>query len=81
MYGIVSVISGMAIIWSITAISVERAVVVHLILRAKDHRVNKVKMRMVLAGMWIAAVAASLPPLMGWNRYVYEVFQNGFDSI
>ena len=65
--------SGMAVIWSITAISVERALVVCHIVMAKHHLVNKTKMTKIVIGLWMSAIATSLPPLFGWNNYVYEV--------
>ena len=32
-------------------------------------------MRILVAIVWMLAVIFSLPPLFGWNRYVYEVIQ------
>ena len=63
----------MATIWSLTAITVERAWVIYCITRAKYHRITMTKMMVVVVSIWIAAVAISLPPLLGWNRYIYEV--------
>ena len=77
-YGVISVITGMAAIWSITAISMERAWVIYCITRAKQHRVTMARMRIIMTGLWISALAISLPPLMGWNRYIYEVRNSVF---
>ena len=30
-------------------------------------------MRLVACLIWCGAVAASIAPLVGWNRYIYEV--------
>ena len=63
----------MATIWSLTAITVERAWVIYCITRAKYHRITMTKMMVVVVSIWIAAVSISLPPLLGLNRYIYEV--------
>ena len=63
----------MATIWSLTAITVERAWVIYCITRAKYHRITMTKMMVVVVSIWTAAVAICSPPLLGWNRYIYEV--------
>ena len=62
----------MATIWSLTAITVERAWVIFCITRAKHHRITMAKMMMVVVSIWLAAMIISLPPFLGWNRYIYE---------
>ena len=47
----------MAAIWSITAISMERAWVIYCITRAKQHRVTMARMRIIMTGIWISALA------------------------
>ena len=79
-YGVISVISGMANIWSLMAITVERAWVIFCITRGKQHRVNMTRMLVVVATIWIAALATSIPPLLGWNRYVYEVMISSIEQ-
>ena len=69
----------MANIWFLTAVTVERAWVVYCITKAKAHRVNITKMMVVVVSIWIAALATSIAPLLGWNRYIYEVAAKGFD--
>lgn len=32
-------------------------------------------MKYVVTGVWLATIALGLPPLFGWNRYVYEVMR------
>ena len=82
MYGFVSVISGMSVIWSIMAISVERAIVVRSIIRLRDHRITTSRMRVVVAAIWLSALLLACPPLLGCNRYVYEViFQHNPDYL
>ena len=78
MYGVVSVVSGMSCIWSIMAITLERAWVVHCLIRAKQQRVARNTMRILVATIWLVAAVISIPPLVGWNRYVYEV---GFEKM
>ncbi|XP_023328775.1 rhodopsin, GQ-coupled [Eurytemora carolleeae] len=71
-YGVVSVISGMAAIWSVTAIVVERAWVISF---SKTSAFNKLKMIHavgIVACIWVLAVFFSICPLLGWNEYQYE---------
>ena len=63
----------MSAIWSIMAITVERAWVLYSITRAKQYRTTMARMRMVVSGLWMSALCVGIPPLLGWNRYVYEV--------
>ena len=63
----------MANIWLLTAVTVERAWVVYCITKAKAHRVTITKMMVVVVSIWIAALTTSIAPLLGWNRYIYEV--------
>jgi len=72
LYGFVSLISGLATIWIICCITVERAWVIFCIIHAKHHRISMLKMRILVCIVWTLAAIFSLPPLFGWNRYVYE---------
>ena len=72
----------MSAIWSIMAITVERAWVIYCITRAKQYRTTMARMRKVVLGMWMSALCVSMPPLLGWNRYVYEVrFTSSFKRV
>jgi hypothetical protein len=71
----------MANIWFLTAVTMERAWVVFCITKGKQHRITKAKIMMVVVAVWIAAWAASMAPLLGWNRYIYEVRRKYFFSI
>ena len=68
----------MAAIWFLTAVTMERAWVIHCIGRSKQNKFTKVKTMLVVMGIWTAAFATSGAPLLGWNRYVYEVFKTYF---
>ena len=63
----------MATILSLTAITMERAWVIFCITRAKQHRIPMTRMMVLVVSMWITALAVSMAPLLGWNRYIYEV--------
>ena len=76
MYGTLSVISGMSSIWNLTAITVERAWTIFCITRAKNNMITWTKMGLVVLVIWASALAVSIAPLVGWNRYVYEVYQS-----
>ena len=67
-YGVVSVVSGMAAIWSIMILSMERAWVVYRVTRAKLARLGASVVRSIVIVQWLTAIAAALPPLMGYNR-------------
>ena len=67
-YGVVSVVSGMAAIWSIMILSMERAWVVYRVTRAQLARLRAGVVRSVVITQWLLALAAALPPLLGWNR-------------
>ena len=67
-YGAVSVVSGMAAIWSIMIISMERAWVVYRVSRAKLARLRAGVVRSIVIVQWGLAMVAALPPLMGYNR-------------
>ena len=69
-YGFASVASGMAAIWSLMCLTVERALV---ICRAGYQRTSRTTMKRVILAIWSLALAAATPPLAGWNKYVYEV--------
>ena len=71
----ISVISAMAAIWSLALLTMERTWVIHSISRNRNTRVSMTKMRSIVISIWIAAVLTGLAPLLGWNRYVYEVWQ------
>ena len=68
-YGTVSVVSGMAAIWSIMIISMERAWVVYRVSRAQLARLRVSVVRSVVITQWVLAIAVALPPLLGYNRY------------
>ena len=67
-YGVVSVVSGMAAIWSIMILSMERAWVIYRVTRARLARLRANVVRSVVMIQWVLAIAAALPPLMGYNR-------------
>ena len=67
-YGAVSVVSGMAAIWSIMILSMERAWVIYRVTRARLARLRANVVRSVVMIQWVLAIAAALPPLMGYNR-------------
>ena len=72
-YGVVSIISGMASIWSLTFLTLERAKVIKTISRRAHHNPSKIRMKVAMTLIWGSAVVLSLAPLFGWNRFVYEV--------
>ena len=72
-YGVISVCSAMAAIWFLAAVTMQRAWVVLCISRGKQNRITKTSTRTVTMGIWVAALATSAAPLLGWNNYVYEV--------
>ena len=63
----------MSAIWSLTCITMNRAWVIKNISKQAYPRASMSKMRLIILFIWSAAVAASIAPLMGWNRYIYEV--------
>ena len=63
----------MAAIWFLTAVTMERACVVYCITRGKQNRITKARTMVVVTCIWTAALLTSFPPLIGWNRYIYEV--------
>ena len=67
-YGVVSVVSGMAAIWSIMILSMERAWVVYRVSRAQVARLRASLVRSVVIIKWLSATAVALPPLLGYNR-------------
>ena len=67
-YGAVSVMSGMAAIWSIMILSMERAWVVYRVSRAQLAWLRANFVRSVVTLQWVLALAAALPPLLGCNR-------------
>ena len=72
-YGTVSVVSGMAAIWSIMILSMERAWVVYRVTRVRPAMMRVTRVRLVVTLQWVVALALALPPLLGYNRYVYCV--------
>ena len=72
-YGAVSVMSGMAAIWSIMILSMERAWVVYRVSRAQLGRLRGNVVRSVVIIKWLSATAAALPPLIGYNRYLLDI--------
>ena len=73
LYGVIGIVSGFSAIWSLTAITVERAWVIHSIVMVKQFRTTMNTVRGVVLIIWILAIATSLPPLLGYNKYIYEV--------
>ena len=67
-YGAVSVVSGMAAIWSIMILSMERAWVVYRVSQAKLAWLRANFVRTVVTLQWVLAVAVALPPMLGCNR-------------
>ena len=70
LYGLLSLVSGMAAIWSIMILSMERAWVVYKVTRAQLSVMRMTFVRSVVILQWLVAVAVSLPPLFGYNRWV-----------
>ena len=73
MYGYASIVSGMVSIWSIMLLSLERLWVIYWATRAKVVRVKMSTMRAIIVIMWLLAIIMATLPLLGYNRYVYEV--------
>ena len=73
----VSVISGMSSIWTLAAITIERAWTIFCITRAKHNNMTMTRMGVVVAAIWISSVTVSIAPVLGWNSYVYEVITDG----
>ena len=67
----------MSAIWSLTCITMNRAWVIKNISKQAYPRASMSKMRLIILVIWSSAVAASIAPLMGWNRYIYEVWCSG----
>ena len=63
-----SVVSGMAAIWSIMILSMERAWVVYRVSQAKLAWLRANFVRTVVTLQWVLAVAVALPPMLGCNR-------------
>ena len=72
-YGAVSVVSGLAAIWSIMILSMERAWVVYRVTRVRPAVMRVCMVRVVVTLQWVVALALALPPLLGYNRCVYSV--------
>ena len=73
LFGFISVISGLAAIWSLTLLTMERTWVIHSITKNRTTRMTMAKMRSAVIIIWAAAIITALAPLFGWNKYVYEV--------
>ena len=73
MYGFLSVVAGLTTIWTLAAISVERAWVILCISRARAYHLIRSYAANVVWTIWAAAATLALAPLLGWNRYIYEV--------
>ena len=71
-YGVVSVVSGMSAIWSIMILSMERAWVVYRVTRGQLARLGHGVVRSIVITQWLLAMAAALPPLVGYNRSVFS---------
>ena len=71
-YGVVSVVSGMAAIWSIMILSMERAWVVYRVTRGRQARLGHGVVRSIVITQWLLAIVAALPPLVGYNRSVFS---------
>ena len=63
----------MLAIWSIMVLSVERLWVIYCITRNMTSHVRMNLIRMVSIIMWSAAIILGIPPLVGLNKFVYEV--------
>ena len=63
----------MAAIWSLALLTMERTWVIHSITKNRNTRVSMAKMRSFVIAIWIVAFLIGLGPLLGWNKYVYEV--------
>ena len=72
-YGFLSVVAGLTTIWTLAAISVERAWVILCISRARAYHLFRSYAANVVWTIWAAAATLALAPLLGWNRYIYEV--------
>ena len=68
-----SIVGGLSSIWSLAAISVERHAVIAGGLSANKRRFSLRTVVATLATMWTASVVLMVGPMVGWNRYVYEV--------
>ena len=73
LYGSMSVLGGLSSIWSLTAISLERHAVIAGGLSANKCRFRLKTVATTLVVIWSVSVAFMLCPLLGWNKYVYEV--------
>ena len=63
----------MAAIWSIMILSMERAWVVYRVTRVRPAVMRVCMVRVVVTLQWVVALALALPPLLGYNRWVYSV--------
>ena len=66
-------IASLAAIWSLMSLTLERA---WIISKAGYQGASKFQMKMVILIIWSLSIAFSIPPLVGWNGYVYEVHIN-----
>ena len=69
----VSVISGMAAIWSLMFLTVERAWAIKTISKQGYSKVSMSTVKWIVFLIWCVAGAASMAPLLGWGKYMYEV--------
>ena len=78
-YGTCTLVSALASIWAITAITYER----YRVITSGFSRQNKFSVRtvsVILTITWTTALAFSIFPLIGWNAYVFEVSSSTFKS-
>ena len=68
-----STLGGVAQIWSLTVVTMERAWVVTCITTDRVHKVSKSTTKLVVMCIWLGSMLLSAPPLFGINRFVYEV--------
>ena len=71
-YGMVTLIAGLASIWAITAITCERFCVITSGFSGQN-KFSVKTITIILAVTWTSSIAFSVFPLFGWNSYVFEV--------
>ena len=66
-----SIVTGFSAIWSLSYLTLERAWVIG---KKGYQGASKLRIKVVIIGIWSVAIMVSLAPLLGWNRYTYEGF-------
>lgn len=69
-YGFFMTLTGMTAIGTVTAIAIERYVI--LSRHYQSSGLTREKALLCISCIWIYALSLSLPPLFGWNRYIIE---------